>query len=155
MPSGNKMRKVILVFLLLLLVFLPFYFSRGQKEFSTVPSKEQPEEVLVRIRSYDIYHSLLVNTVIEHLVIVFAKGWMVTITSNEMGRCVIPSNLPEILKEWELDLSDAVFIIHNHWVAPRFSVEDKKLYFWLRDRGFTGRFLIYVTASNKIIELQE
>ena len=62
---------------------------------------------------------------------------------------------PAIVDIMESDgkkLSGIAMMIHNHWGQPYFSDEDKKVYTYLKGKGFKGRFLLYCLPQHIIKE---
>ena len=51
-------------------------------------------------------------------------------------------------------MSDAIYIIHNHFADPKFSPRNMKTMYELRERGFRGVFAMLDTATGKIICLR-
>jgi len=109
------------------------------------------ETRLVKISCYETYYRLFQETT-EYLAIVFPEGRIILVTTEEINRIIIPADLDEVIrKNYNIELKNAVLIIHNHTVLARFTEPDKRLYYFFFRLGFRGKFAIYVRSLDKVI----
>jgi len=108
-------------------------------------------QVIVRIGSGDLYKGWFTEPV-EVFYMVFWNGLKTRITNYLDGG--IYFNLDKVVKESGFQYSDIMFVIHNHWFYPYPSDADKRTFFYMRGKGFTGEFLIYRQATQEILRLK-
>ena len=92
--------------------------------------------------------------VVEVCYLVLYNGDICKLTSYEENS--IEGNawvIEEIVKSKGFELSYVAIIVHSHFASPRFSTTDKTTLRHLRSLGYGGSFLLYVTATGKMYEL--
>jgi len=92
---------------------------------------------------------------IEKLVVFCNDGELLIFTNEYVEGVVIkPWTLQEYLKKKNKRLEDILFISHNHLWPNSFSEGDYRFYYWLKDNGFKGKFIIYYNYDGKIREME-
>ena len=91
----------------------------------------------------------------EILYILFENGDLYGFTTKDENKVNVPvSWICEFLEERGHTMSDAIYIIHNHFADPKFSPRNMKTMHEVRERGFNGVFAMLDTATGKIICLR-
>ena len=93
---------------------------------------------------------------IEKLV-VFCKDGELLFFTNEYSEGVIlkPWTLKEYLKKNNKEIKDVLFISHNHLLPNNFSEGDYRFYYWLKNNGFKGKFILYYNYDGIIREMEK
>lgn len=109
-----------------------------------------PSGVNLYISDWNIFADVF-NDPFESCVMVLNDGKCIQFSTHDSDRIAAGLYVFEFLLEKHgRTLNEVVIIMHNHFAIPRFSEPDIKTYNYLRERGFTGSFGIYITATGKI-----
>lgn len=89
------------------------------------------------------YQKLFINQTKEVMYFIMSNGLVVTVTSERKEA---------INQSLKIRVKDIKVVIHNHLAIRKFSNSDKEFYLHLLEKGFKGKFLLYVKP--RIYELR-
>ena len=84
---------------------------------------------------------------------IFKHGVVIKITNQLVGTVIMP-DLTNTFNKLGLKYEDLTVVIHNHLYPTSFSTMDKRFYSGLKDRGFNGSFMLYISPTKKVYELK-
>ena len=108
-------------------------------------------EINYWIKADNIYRELIKEPA-EVMIVIFARtGLKLIVTNNEDYRVNFPF---EFLEKEKLKIKDIDIVIHSHSGLPVPSEADLKLYHYLWNRGFKGKFGIISRMSKQILWIE-
>lgn len=147
------MKRLLALLALILLLASPVYKFEGYVKVGQEFQQVAQNEITVYHAIGNIFRTYGVFTQpCEIICFVSWRGNIYVYTCYLANKVVIPAQLlQDDLKSQEEEVSDIFLVAHNHFGCPVFSEDDKDLYFWLKNKGFTGVFALWDSAQDRMV----
>lgn len=158
------MRKLLGCFSLILLLVAPIsYEYTGQRQVFDLFQNDRKVDAEIGLltllqRELVVYHAIgnifqrSFTEPFETIMFLTWRGTVVGYTNHMAGQVSAPLELVNAdLRLKGQDITDVILVVHNHFACSTFSPRDKKYYNHIKSKGFTGVFVLWDTARNKMV----